>query len=411
MLSTISSDTRWLSRVSAMPSAAYLDDFVRALTSSGYRRTSIQFIVRGAVHLICWLECRGQSLTEICSTILEEFYSHFQKCRCQGFKGGDKDTIRGAKLFIKRLQDLGVVAKQRDPIPVPPPLLSKFSQWMRQHRGLKDATIAWYGRVIVDVLESIGDDPARFDARSVRNFVLRRAPRYRRSKAKQVVCALRAFIRYLIAEGLCPAGLDAAIPTIAGWKLASLPRYMPTTDVDRVLNACDPNTSIGARDHAILLLLSRLGLRAGDVATLHWRDIDWKQATIEVAGKANRSTRLPLSQEVGDALLKHLTHSPSATSSDVVFLNASPPLGRPLASSGVSCVVRRAIARAGVAPRSRGAHVLRHSAATSLLAEGASLQSIGALLRHRLTDTTAIYAKVDFKILNDLARPWPGVSP
>jgi integrase/recombinase XerD len=187
-------------------------------------------------------------------------------------------------------------------------------------------------------------------------------------------------------------GLDAAIPIIAGWKLGSLPQYMRAADVERVLASCDPTTAIGARDRAALLLLCRLGLRAGDVAHLHWRDIDWHQATVEVVGKSQRAARLPLPKEVGDALLLHLTNALSAAPSDPVFLNSVPPLGRGLGSSGVSCIVRRAILRADVQAPARGAHLLRHSAGTSLLADSASLQSIGVLLR-------------------TLARPWPEVSP
>jgi site-specific recombinase XerD len=282
---------------------------------------------------------------------------------------------------------------------------------MQQHRGAKDATLKAYGPVILDALRSIGDNPTRFDAGSLRAFVLDRAPRYGRSKAQQLVTALRTFVRYLISQDLCPVGLDGAIPVIARWKLAALPRYLPASAVERVVAASDPGTAIGARDRAALLLLSRLGLRAGDVANLHWRDVDWHEATVAVMGKSQRAVRLPLCQEVGDALLHHLASTPSPARSDHIFLNSIPPLGRALGSSGISYIARSAIARAGVQAPARGAHVMRHSAATSLLAEGASLQSIGVVLRHRLLDTTTVYAKVDFKILSTLARPWPEVSP
>jgi len=282
---------------------------------------------------------------------------------------------------------------------------------MQQHRGVKDQTLKIYGRVILDALRSLGDDPSQYDARRLRAFVLERAPRYGRSKAKNVTTALRAFIRYLIAKGRCPVGLDAAIPIIAGWRLASLPRYLPAADVERVLASCNPTSAIGARDRAVLLLLCRLGLRAGDVTHLHWRDIDWRQATVQVVGKSQRAVRLPLSQEVGDALLVHLANAPSAVPSDPIFLNSAPPLGRSFGHNGVSRIAARAMLRAGVQASTHGAHVFRHSAATSLLADGASLQSIGVLLRHRSLDTTTTYAKVDFKVLSTLARPWPEVSP
>jgi site-specific recombinase XerD len=411
MLSTVSSDPRWLSKISSTPAAPFLDGFVTALTNSGYRKVTIQDFVRSATHFSRWLEDRDQSLIENGSSEIHRFKRHLPKCRCTGFKRRDTRHVRGAELFLRHLEDAGLIARPLRLTPPQPPLLSGFCQWMRQHRGAKDATLEGYGRVIVDVVRSLGDDPTRFDARALRTFVLDRSPRYGRSKAKQVVSALRAFVRYLIAQGLCPVGLDEAIPTIAGWKLASLPRYLPAADVKRVLSACDPTTAIGARDRTVLLLLSRLGLRAGDVAHLRWRDVDWQQATVQVLGKSQRAARLPLSQEVGDALLHHLTNAPAAAPSDPIFLSTSPPLGRALSSGGISCIVERAIERAGIQAPSRGAHVLRHSAATSLLADGASLQSIGVLLRHRSLDTTTTYAKVDFKVLSTLARPWPEVSP
>lgn len=416
MLSTVSSYLRWLAQMRSTPASPFLDGFVAALTKAGYHTTTIQTFVRGAAHFSLWLTCRGQSLTELGASEIPGFKQHFVSCRCAGFsrrsrRHSPRRYGRGAELFLRHLQNIGAMARSAPPTPQQPRLVSDFCQWMQQHRGAKGETLRIYRRVISDALRFLGDDPSKYDARRLRAFVLEHAPRCGRSKAKLLVTALRAFVRYLIAQDLCPVGLDAAIPTIAGWKLASLPRYLQAADVERVLASCDPTTTIGARDRAALLLLCRLGLRAGDVAHLHWRDIDWLRATIEVVGKSQRAARLPLSQEVGDALLVHLNNAPSVALSDAIFLNSAPPLGRSLRSSGVSGLATRAILRAGVQTPARGAHVLRHSAATSLLADGASLQSIGVVLRHRLPDTTAIYAKVDFKALSALARPWPEVSP
>ena len=411
MLTTVFSRPAWLSLIRSTPALPLLDDFIATMAKAGYRTTTIQNHVRAAAHLSRWLERRGRALTDLDRSDAREFKRHIATCRCTGFERRDRGDSRGADLFLRHLQAIGVIIPPDSQPPPQPQLLLGFCQWMRQHRGAKDATLKAYGRIILDALQSLGEDPARFDAGGLRAFVLDRAPRCGRSKAKLVVTALRTFIRYLTAQGLCPVGLDAAIPTIAGWKLAALPRYLPAVDVERVLAGCDPVTAIGARDRAILLLLCRLGLRAGDVSNLRWQDIDWNQATVEVMGKSQRAARLPLSQEVGDALLHHLTNSPGAVRSDHVFLNVAPPFGRPLGSSGISSITRRAIARAGVQAPARGAHVMRHSAATWLLAEGASLQSIGVLLRHRLLDTTRVYAKVDFKVLRGLAQPWPEVSP
>lgn len=416
MLSTLSSYPRWLAHMRSTPASPFLDGFVAALTKAGYHIKTMRTFVRGAAHFSLWLTRRGHSLTEPGASSIPGFKQHFASCRCAGFGRRSRchsrqSHGRGAEAFVRHLQTIGTIARSTPPTPQEPRLVSDFCQWMKQHRGAKRETLRIYGPVISDALISLGDDPSQYDARRLRAFILQRAPRYGRSKAKLLVTALRAFIRYLIAQNLCPAGLDAAIPTIAGWKLASLPRYLQAVDVERVLTSCDPTTAIGARDRAVLLLLCRLGLRAGDVANLRWRDIDWQQATVEVVGKSQRAARMPLSQEVGDALLRHLNNTPSAAPSDPIFLNSAPPLGRSLGSKGISNIASRAITRAGVQAPTRGAHVLRHSAATSLLADGASLQSIGVVLRHRLLDTTAIYAKVDFKVLRTLAMPWPEVSP
>lgn len=411
MLTTVFSRPAWLSLIRSTPAHPLLDDFINTLAKAGYRAQTIQTHVRAAAHLSRWLERRKRPLTDVDAGDVQAFKRHISRCQCAGFKRGAEHDGHGAALFLQYLRDVGMITERAPQPPQQPPLLLGFCQWMRQHRAAKDATLTAYRRVILDALQSLGDDPTRFDARSLRTFVLSRTPQCGRSKAKQVVTALRAFVRYLTAQGLCPVGLDEAIPTIAGWKLAALPRYLPAADVERVLACCDPTTAIGARDRAVLLLLSRLGLRAGDVSNLRWRDIDWHQATVEVMGKSQRAVRLPLPQEVGDALLHHLANAPGAGRLDLVFLSSAPPLGRALCSAGISEITKRAIARAGVQASSRGARVMRHSAATSLLAQGASLQSIGVLLRHRLPDTTKIYAKVDFRLLSTLARPWPQVSP
>jgi site-specific recombinase XerD len=245
---------------------------------------------------------------------------------------------------------------------------------------------------------------------ALRTFIIEAASPHGRSKAKMVVTAARAFLRYLISEGHCRLGLDGAIPTIGRWRLAALPRYLPASDIDRLVAACDPAVSQGARDRAIILLLARLGLRAGDVASLRMADIDWVRATLLVSGKSRAATTLPLPQDVGDAILLYVEHGRPETEVAEIFVRALAPrtgLGR----SGVTSVVASAMRRAGVISPSRGAHTLRHSAATAMLRQGVSLAAIGAVLRHRSEETTRLYAKVDVALLRQLALPWPEVSP
>jgi site-specific recombinase XerD len=220
------------------------------------------------------------------------------------------------------------------------------------------------------------------------------------------------FLRFLIADGHCAVGLDAAIPPVAHWRLAALPRFLQPDDVERVIASCDPASSVGRRDRAILLLLARLGLRAGDVAHLRLSDIDWQGAWIHVCGKSRRQTRLPLSQEVGQAIVAYLQDGRPRTITDALFVRCRAPLGAIDSHGAVTAIVARALRRAGVARPSRGAaHLLRHSVATSMLRHGASLQEIAVLLRHRSIETTQIYAKVDVTALRSIAQPWPEVQP
>jgi site-specific recombinase XerD len=205
--------------------------------------------------------------------------------------------------------------------------------------------------------------------------------------------------------------LDGAIPVLAHWRLSSLPRYLPADEVERVIASCDLTLAVGKRDRAILLLLARLGLRAGDIVQLRLRDIEWKQAWIHVSGKGRSETRLPLTQKVGDALVTYLTSGRPPTDTDTVFVRSRAPFRAFASHCAVSAIVDRALARAGVTRPSRGAaHLLRHSVATSMLRHGASLQDVAALLRHRSVTTTEIYAKVDVTALRRIAQPWPEVQ-
>jgi integrase/recombinase XerD len=221
---------------------------------------------------------------------------------------------------------------------------------------------------------------------------------------------MRMFLRYLIAQGKCRAGMDDAVPTVAMWRLSALPRYLPATDVDRVIAACGRDTAVGLRDRAAILLLARLGLRAGDIVKMNLDDIDWTHASVRVSGKSRREVKLPLTQEVGEAILEYLRKGRPPIQDTRIFIRMAAPW-RSLGVSSISALVARGIARAGVETPFRGAHVLRHSAATEILRQGATLQQVGAVLRHRYLDTTALYAKVDVNRLRAIVLPWPEVFP
>ena len=204
-------------------------------------------------------------------------------------------------------------------------LFFAFCQWMREQRGTSDATLFNYSISLRSLLELVGDDPGKLGAQCLRQFVLKQSQTKGCSAAKTCTTALRMFIRFLVAGGKCSGGLEASIPVLAHWRLSSLPRYLQADEVERVIASCNSKVPAGKRDRAILLLLARLGLRAGDVLRLRIADIDWKGAWICVSGKSKRQTLLPLTQEVGQAIVDYLQQARPRTDSDTLFVRARAP--------------------------------------------------------------------------------------
>ena len=291
------------------------------------------------------------------------------------------------------------------PPPLLPPLVAEYIAWAREQRGLAETTLGTYLGAIIPFVAALGDDPVAYDAAGVRGHMLGRAGTVSVARLNGIGVGIRAFLRFLIATDRCPAGRDRAMPPAAGWRLASIPRALPEDDIARVIAACDGERRL--RDRAIILLLVRLGMRASEVARLDFDDIDWRRGCLRLHGKGRREELLPLSQEVGDALIAYIERGRPALAARSIFLTEYAPL-RPIDRITIKCVVRRALKRAGVESRYKGAHVLRHSAATSMLRHGVSLAGVGAVLRHRSPEMTAHYAKVDMSLLATIAQPWPG---
>lgn len=402
-----------LERYHARPAGPHLDAFVLWLEQQGYQSRRILRLMRGVHRFSQWAHDNGLGIEELDAKTLEQFRHHLQVRQPLRYPSGSyRPVFLGARHFVTFLEASGLASPTALVLPPPPEpeLLGAFRQWMRTHRGTTEATLNTYRLPIIDLLHTLGEQPESFGANALRAFVLERAGRGGIGYAKTLIKAVRMFLRFLIAMGRCTPGLDHALPPLAHWRLASLPRYLPPETVERVLATCTLTTSIGVRDRAVLLLLARLGLRAGDVAALQWSDIDWPDGTLRVAGKNRRATRLPLPQDVGEALLCYGDHHRPDVASAYVFLTTIAPI-HPITSKTVTTIAARALHRAHVESPSYGAHVFRHSAATHLLRQGASLPSIGALLRHASVETTAHYAKVDVSLLHTVASPWPEVPP
>lgn len=403
-------------RLLATPAGPHLSALAEELAIKGFSYWILRARLQGAAHFSDWNKRQGRSIEQLQEDMFEEFGGHLGKCRCRRplrlSAHDDMRALAGARALVEYLRRRGVITS---PLPSkkeddPPILFSGFCDWMRCQRGTQERTLRQYRVVINEALDTLGADPGCYEAQTIRTFILSRTQGKSRANAKGVVSVMRMFLRYLIAQGKCRTGLDDAVPTLAMWRLSSLPRYLPAADIERVITACTSDTPVGLRDRAVVLLLARLGLRAGDIVKMDLGDIDWTHASVRVSGKSRDEVKLPLTQEVGEAVLEFLRSGRPPVHDTRLFVRMLAPW-RPLQVSSVSAIVARAIARAGIEAPFRGAHVLRHSAATEMLRQGATLQQIGAVLRHRYLDTTAHYAKVDVQHLRDIALPWPEVFP
>lgn len=269
------------------------------------------------------------------------------------------------------------------------PVLGRYQYWATRFLGGRgDATAI-----------------AGLRARDVHAFVLQATRQLSVPAAKQLVSSLRALLRFLHVSGVVDRDLLGAVPGVRTYSLSHLPRGLNPDEVSRLLAAPKRSEAKGLRDYAVLVMLARLGLRAGELAALELDDIDWRRGELTVRGKGRRVERLPLPADVGEALATYLRAARPSDGSRALFLTVQAPR-RPLGRGGVGSIVVRAGRAAGI--ERAGAHRLRHSVATELLRAGASLNEVGQVLRHASAASTAIYAKVDDATLVELARPWPG---
>ncbi|MCL2875472.1 MAG: tyrosine-type recombinase/integrase [Betaproteobacteria bacterium] len=315
---------------------------------------------------------------------------------------------QSARIYVRFLEEICAVrpVAKKDSVDAFP-LFAEFRDWMRAHRGTRDISLANYHMPVMTLLRTLGA-PSTYSAPALRAYFLQQVNPLHPEKSKNLATALRMFLRFLVARGKCAPGLEFTIPTVARWRLSTLPKYIPPDQVETLIASCDTSTPLGVRDRAILLLISRLGLRASDVSGLQFHHLLWSEGMLRVAGKNRHEVELPMPQEVGDAILCYLKNGRPTLSSDFVFITTTAPFV-PITRQVVGRAVVRAVRRTGINAPSRGAHLLRHSMATAMLRDGMSLPAIGALLRHSSVETTMVYAKVDVNLLKEVVQPWPGV--
>jgi integrase/recombinase XerD len=389
--------------------APYLEGFATEMASAGYTTLTVCGYLDAAIHFGGWLEIQGLNLVGINEKTVKAFGAH--RCKCPGHRGHSIVShayVARVERFVRHLGQQGIIRSTVNSAPEAPSSLLAFREWLLQHRGLAPVTVGRYEQLVKQMLPALGADAGQYTAATVRTAILDQIRGCRPAYAKTFVGALRIYLRFLATSGACQPGLDHALPTVAEWKLSSLPRYLDSGQAARLSDACREDGPLGLRDRAVMLLLLRLGLRAGDIASMRSADIDWQEATLLVRGKGRRDVRLPLPQDAGDAVLDYLEHERPRVAIDRIFLCANAPF-RALRSGGaVSDIVRGALRTVGIEdPPSRGANLIRHTAATTMLRAGATLDEIGTILRHKSPDTTAHYAKVDVETLQQIAQPWP----
>lgn len=395
-------------RLRACAFGVHLDGFCTQLADLGHRRATIRYKLWVVTALARWMAAKHVAVIDLDEGRVEEFL------RARRRRGRTSRGFRGTMLLLlERLRSSGVVptpALVSDDSPLAS-LLARYEEYLRRERALADTTIAGYlpfvRACIVDCLDGGAARPDSLRAVDVRAFILARVRHMIPKRAQFMASALRSFLRFLFLHGETGPDLSSAVPTVRQWQLSSVPRHIPARDVERLLRACDRSSATGRRDYAVLLLLARLGLRASEIVALELGDVRWREAEIVVRGKGLVRDRLPLLPDVGKALSLYLKKDRMPGGSRLVFLCSRAPhrgFGNP---STVSTIVMRAIVRAGLTPPTHGAHLLRHSLATTMVRRGASLAEIGQVLRHRSPNTTEIYAKLDFGALRDVAMSWP----
>ena len=391
------------------PLAGDLDGFATWLAAEGYACPSAKGKLRLVRNLSFWLEQEGRGVEALDEQRFEAFLL------TRGPRSNPRDAAATGRQLLRYLRGKG-----RIPVASPDPgvdcplgrIEGAYAHFLVDERGLSSATVVNYLPIVHAFLsERFATQEVvleRLSAQDANRFILRHSQHLSRSRTKLLATALRSFLRHLYQRGDIAVDLAGAVLPVMNWRLSGLPKSLTPEQVGSILASCDRSTVIGRRDHAILLLLARLGLRAGEAAAMTLDDLDWDNGLVTVSGKGQRREPLPLPQEAGEALVAYLRDGRPRCCTRRLFIRIRAP-HRGFANGTAICnVVWRALARAGIDPPFKGSHLLRHSLATGMLRNGASLEDIGQILRHRHPETTQIYAKLDFEALRTLAPAWPG---
>ncbi len=392
----------------------HVESFLRHLRVAGYAERTLSKKRTIAASFVRWTKGERVAVEDLNESHVVAFVKRSPQRR-KARVTFELSILRPFLGYLRLEAGVPAAASRIDSSPVGE-LQRQYVHYLRNERGLTENSIRVYSPYSHDFLAALvaGSGSALFgelNAVTVREFLLDRVRNRSSEYSRLLATALRSFLRFLFLRGEMAIDLSLSIPTVRRWRQAAVPALLSPEEVERVLSALDRSTPSGCRDYAILLLLARLGLRAGEVVVLELGDIRWRTAEIVVRGKGRLIDNMPLLSDIGDALAFYLRSGRGRSDSRRVFLRIMAPHVGLTGPATIGHIVRRALARAEIRPTHRGAaHLFRHSLATRMIRHGASMAEISEVLRHRSQGTTAIYAKVDFEALRGVARPWPGTG-
>jgi integrase/recombinase XerD len=386
------------------PFEPHLNALATSMRNDAYSESTVGRYIRLTAAFSKWLKDNGIGEAEIHVRHAADYLRY--RARRRRPTRDDRSILRKAVTLLARRGVVRAPSTHETSNPVVR-TLGDYERYLKIERGLSRGTIYHYVRFIRLFLVFRKKATLNVSLSDVLNFVRHQAAQ-RTSQRATIVTALRSFLSYARYKDFITKDIAAAVPRIAQWTSSTIPKAISQDHARRTLASCDRNTDIGRRDFAILLLLARLGLRAGEIVALKLNDMDWRASVVKVRGKGGQHALLPLPYEVAEAIAEYLKSRRRSNGSRALFTRSIAPIRGLGNSVSVSAIVDRALKRADIPTKRRGAHQFRHALAIQMLRKGASLPEIGQILRHRSIQTTTIYAKADLVALRSLALPWPG---
>jgi site-specific recombinase XerD len=416
MLDSFFSQKKVRTRMQSSPLGPYLPEIASMLHGQGYADSTIRLHLRSAEQFGVWLLQQGISVTDLSLTTVNQYRQGLgQQFPPSCPQGRSPNKVHVLIPLLNFLKQQGIVGSDAELVPS-----IGINRWLEDYDHYLDQVVGYtiktranyirYARrLLTGCFGSEEPDWFAFQSEWITDFVRRETAKLQPSSCGQPVTAIRSLLRFLATKGVIPAGMEGAALAKRTWRHSPLPRHISVTELERVINSCDTSTRLGLRDRAVIALLARLGLRAGEIIRLRLDDIDWAEGRLIIrAGKNHCERSLPLSQEVGEALVTYLQKARPVTSQRELFLRWRPPFTPLQYSNTITRIVIKALKRAAVKIHRPGAHVLRHTLATGMARQGIMFKEIADVLGHRSIASTGIYAKLDMDSLGKIATPWPG---